>query len=336
MSRKTTISDIAVLAGVSKATVSFYLNGKFSRMSEDTRKRIEQAIAKTNYQLEGTVSQRGINQKHLIGVVIGDITSPFASHIVKGLEDYTREKNYQLILGSSNYLLENERRCIDGMNEMGVGGFVVQPTAHFETMWQGLEIDKPLVYFDSPNHSTKGLWVKTNNYEAVYDAVSLLLKRGYHRFILVTADPSKIVTREERCRGFTDHLDIRKVPYDVITAEKQTDPEDLQKQLQVYINGKEDICIFASSNWLLNKVHLALEPYRSWIPRRLGLIGMDSCDWSELVSPTITTIVQPAYEEGRVAAKILIDRMEGIDEEPPNQILKCRINEMSSTRHNEN
>ncbi len=335
MSRKTTISDIALLAGVSRATVSFYLNGKFGRMSEETRKKIEQAVAKTNYQADGAVSQRGINQRHLIGVVIGDITSPFASHIVKGLEDYTREKNYQLILGSSDYRLENERRCIDGMNEMGVGGFVVQPTAHFETMWQGLGIDKPLVYFDSPNHSTKGLWVKTNNYEAVYNAVSLLLKRGYHKFVLVTADPSKIVTREERSRGFTDHLDIRKIPYDVIVADKETDPEDLQKQLEVYITKEEDICVFAASNWLLNKVHMALEPYRSWIPKRLGLIGMDSIEWTSLVSPSITSIVQPAYEEGRVAAKILIDRMEEINEEPPNQILKCRINELSSTRHNE-
>lgn len=336
MNSKATISDIAKLANVSKTTVSFYLNGRFSKMSEDTRHKIEQAVAKTNYRPEVSDSLHVVSQRRLIGAVIGDITSPFANQIVKGLEDYTREKNYQLILGSSDYQLEKERHCIDGMFAMGVSGFVIQPTAQFEVMWQSLKINKPLVYFDSPNHDTKGMWVKTNNYEAVYDAVSLLLERGYHKFVLVTADPGKIVTREERDRGFTDHLDIRKIPYDVIVADKSTDVEDLRSQLEVYLSDEKDLCVFASSNWLLNKTHLALEPYRAWIPQRLGLIGMDSLEWSSLVSPTVSTIVQPAYEEGRVAAKILIDRIEGINSEPPNQILKCHINELMSTRHNEN
>lgn len=331
MGSKATISDIAKLADVSKTTVSFYLNGKFSKMSEQTRQKIEDAVAKTNY-AEENGEQQIAARSHLIGVIIGDITSPFANRIVKGLADYSNEKDYQLVLGFSDYQLENERHCIDSMSRMGVSGFIVQPTAQFETMWEGLNNLKPIVYFDSPNHNTKGLWVKTNNYEAVYNAVGFIEGKGYKRFILVTANPSKIVTREERVRGFTDHLDIDQMPYDIIVAEKTIPVEELRNQLDLYIQ-KEDVCIFASSNWMLNKVHMALEPFVNEIPHHIGLIGMDSLEWSSLVTPSITTIVQPAYEEGVVAAKILIDKIEGIGLEPPNQILQCHINEMESTNH---
>jgi LacI family kdg operon repressor len=331
MGIKATISDIAKLADVSKTTVSFYLNGKFSKMSEQTRQKIAEAVAKTNYLGESQEAQQE-NHRHLLGVVIGDITSPFANRIVKGLADYSNEKDYQLILGFSNYQLENERHCIDSMNKMGVSGFIVQPTRQFETMWEGMQGKKPIVYFDSPNHNTKGLWVKTNNYEATYNAVSFLEEKGYENFVLVTGNPSKIVTREERCRGFTDHLDIDKKPYDVIVAEKQTTVEELRSQLELYIK-RPNVCVFASSNWMLNKVHIALEPYVNQIPQNIGLIGMDSLEWSSLVTPSITTIVQPAYDEGIVAAKILIDKIEGTHVEPPNQILQCHINELDSTRH---
>jgi DNA-binding LacI/PurR family transcriptional regulator len=332
MRSKATISDIAKLADVSKTTVSFYLNGKYGKMSEATRSKIEEAVAKTNYLEEEQKTQRNDARNHLIGVIIGDITSPFANHIVKGLADYCSAKDYHLMLGFSDYQLENERHCIDSMNQMGVSGYIVQPTAQFETMWEGMQIKKPIVYFDSPNHNTKGLWVKTNNYEAAYNAVSFLIKKGYQHFVLVTADPSKIVTRQERCRGFVDHLEIEHMPYDVIVANKETAIDELREQLELYLKAK-DVCIYATSNWLLNKVHMALEPYADRIPDEIGLLGMDSYEWSRLVVPSITTIVQPAYEEGTVAAKILIDKIEGTNLEPPNQILKSRIDELESTDH---
>ena len=61
------------------------------------------------------------------------------------------------------------------------------------------------------------------------------------------------------------------------------------------------------------------------------LIGFDNTEWSNFSSPTVTTIVQPAYDEGHQAAKILIDSLEGKHEEAPNQILKCNVNWCEST-----
>ena len=83
--RRITIKDIAEMAETSKTTVSFYLNGKTERMSEDTQKRIKRAIEKTGY--EPNPLARGMNAKSskLIGVIIGDVTNDFSNRIVKGI-----------------------------------------------------------------------------------------------------------------------------------------------------------------------------------------------------------------------------------------------------------
>ena len=75
--RKVTIKDIAEMAGTSKTTVSFYLNGKTEKMSEDTKAKIAAVIKKTNYR--PSIVARSLNSKNskLIGVLIGDITNTF-------------------------------------------------------------------------------------------------------------------------------------------------------------------------------------------------------------------------------------------------------------------
>lgn len=332
MSDRITINDIAKLAGVSKTTVSFFLNGKFDKMSDETRRKLEDVITRTNYHPNTIARSLNYKQTYLIGVVIGDITNSFANQIVKGIDDYSREHGYQMIVGSSNYLLDNERKCITGMAAMGVDGFIVQPTVHFETMWKELGIHKPIAYFDSPNQASEELWVKTNNYEAVYDATEMLVKQGYSQFVIITADPYVLQTRMERNRGFTDCLELAKKPYGMILADSTTTAEALENKLKPYLESDQSTGIFVCNNWLLDKAYLVLRKYSDLIPQNIGLIGFDSLDWTELVSPSITTIVQPAYEEGQAAARILIDRIENRNEEAPNRILKCRINELDSTR----
>ena len=136
----------------------------------------------------------------------------------------------------------------------------------------------------------------------------------------------------ERNRGFTDCLELAKKPYGMILADSTTTEEALENKLKPYLESDQSTGIFVCNNWLLDKAYLVLRNYRDLIPQKIGLIGFDSLDWTELVSPSITTIVQPAYEEGQAAAKILIDRIENRNEEAPNRILKCRINELDSTR----
>lgn len=93
--------------------------------------------------------------------------------------------------------------------------------------------------------------------------------------------------------------------------------------------------IFVANFFLLPRVCLALKDYRNLMPDTIGLIVFDNTEWTNFSSPTVTTIVQPAYDEGYQAASILIDSLKGTNEQIPNQILKCSVNWNESTKqHN--
>lgn len=332
MSNKITIKDIARLSMTSKTTVSFYLNGKTEKMSEETQKRIQAVIDKTNYQ--PSVLARSLNAKSmkLIGVIIGDITNSFANQIVKGIDEIAGSLNYQLIVGNSGYQFEQEKQYVKRMLAMGVDGFIVQPTIEFAVIEPKIrQSGKPIVYIDSQSRNTQGLWVKTNNYEAVLNATETMIEAGYTDFILITADPGVLSTRMERTSGFVDALKQCGLKCSTVLVENNTESEEIRAILENQINLKKRTCLFAANCWVLPKVYLALKELRQYIPERIGLLGFDNLEWTELSAPTVTTIVQPSLKEGQQAAKILIDAIEKKYTEAPNQILPCTINLQEST-----
>lgn len=142
-----TINDIAQLSKTSKTTVSFFLNQKFEKMSDETRQRIQEVIDETGYR-PSTIA-RSLNSKKtkLLGVLIGDITNTFSNQIVKGIEHITKQKGYQIIVGNSNYDAKSEEDYIENMLNLGVDGFIIQPTSNFRKYSRILKEKRNQWYF---------------------------------------------------------------------------------------------------------------------------------------------------------------------------------------------
>lgn len=332
MSERITIKEIAKRANTSKTTVSFYLNGKTEKMSSDTKNRIAKVIAETNYR--PSAAARSLNAKgtRLIGVIIGDITNTFANQIVKGIDDLAREKKYQLIVGNSNYVYENEEKYVNRMLNMGVDGFIIQPSSNFHGLIKTIKDEnKELVFIDSQVSMEHEKWVKTNNYEAVLETTEELIQRGYENFILLTADPQILSTRLERTCGFKDALQLAGRQCSTKIIDEDVEADEIRNFLTQELKLGSKTLVFVANCWLLPKVYVALKNFRNLIPETIGLVGFDNQEWTNFSSPTVTTIMQPAYEEGKSAASILIDALEGTKEEVPNQILKCHVNWSEST-----
>lgn len=330
MKSKVTINDIAELAGVSKATVSFYLNGKFEKMSKKTYERIKEAIEQTGY--NPSVAARSLNSKssHLFGVIIGNITKPFANRIVKGIEDYADENGYMTIVASSEFKPEREKQYIKSMLALGVDGFLIQPTVNFSDVYSEINIDKPIVFFDSAPVIRDPMYVKTDNYDAVSSATAKLIEKGYQYFIIVSNNPYILQTRIERSKGCIDVLEEENIDYDLIIMPSDADSAQLAGKLHPLLDTHSRVCVFAMNSTLLQLTYSALEPYRSRFPE-IGLIGFDHESWCEYVSPAVTTISQPAYEEGYTAGKILHDVIQNKHTIPHVQILGSTLLERQST-----
>lgn len=332
--KRITINDIAQMAGTSKTTVSFYLNGKTQRMSEETQARIRRVIEETGY--APSPLARGLNAKRsfLLGVIIGDITNTFSNRIVKGIGSVANAEGYRMLVSSSDYDANEERAYIDRLLAVGVDGFIVQPSSRFKEVLRLIsEANKPLVFFDSKLYDNNSNWVKTDNYEATYRAISECVRRGYERFIMVGAQPELLSTRIERSSGFVDALDEHGLTFEQLVVDAATiSAEKVAAYLHKHIDGTTPTLVFAPNCWALPDVYRAMSEFYPLMPEKVGLIGFDNTEWASLASPSVTTIVQPAFEEGQQACRILLDLINGSGKVDPHQVLDCTIDWGTSTR----
>ena len=325
--KRITINDIAAMAGTSKTTVSFYLNGKTGRMSEDTQERIKAAIAKTGY--EPSPIARGMNAKRtqLLGVIIGDITNTFSNQIVKGVEGVAAKAGYRVLVSSSNHSRTDERAYIDRLLAVGVDGFIVQPTAQFKEISKIIEdAGKQLVFFDSKFYDFASNWVKTDNYEATSRAVGECERRGYRRFLLVAAPPQLLSSRIERTSGFVDALEAAEMGFTQFEIENdEVDVEKLREFLRANIDGTTPTLVFAPNCWALPDVYVAMREFYPLMPTHVGLLGFDNTEWAGVASPSVSVVTQPAFEEGAEACRILLDLIQNKGDVNPHQVLDCHV-----------
>lgn len=330
--KKLTIKDIALKANTSKTTVSFYLNEKFDKMSYDTRKRIEKVIEETNYTPNIMAQSLKSKKSRLIGVIVADITNPFSNNIVKGIDDIARKEDYQIIFGNSNFEYINEKKYIERMLDMGVDGFIVQPTMQFDKLVADIEkAGKKIVCVDRVSPKFKGKYVKTNNYDITFKAITQLYNRGYEEFIFISEDLDTSITRIERKNGFIDAIQSIGANTNIIKVDSQTSYIELSKELMKYINISKKVAIFAAHDKILQKVFRASK-YIGWdIPNQVGIIGFDNWNWTIYTSPSVTTIDQPTYQEGKHATKLLIDMIENRDSVLDSAVFDCNIAWKEST-----
>ena len=112
--KKLTINEIAERAGVSKTTVSFYLNGKTNKMSEETKQRIQHIINETGYEPSAAARAMKAKSSGLIGVILGDSSDPYCARALKGVEDAASAQGYQIMMGNSGLAFQQERTMWSG------------------------------------------------------------------------------------------------------------------------------------------------------------------------------------------------------------------------------
>lgn len=307
-----TIKDIAKLAQVSQTTVSFYLNGKFQKMSEETKQKIENVIKETEYTPNMIARSLTTKNTKLIGVIVADITSPFSSSIVAGVDAAARKEDYQIIVASGGYDLNYEKKIINNMLDMGVSGFIVQSSIQFIPLTKKIrEKGSEVVLLDSVSDDYHGEWVKTNNIEITKKALECLVEKGYDNFIMIAENPDFLVSRAERKLSFEGTLSSLKVEHCVEVIDAGFDIEQFKKIAKKHIDFNKKNLLFANNGRVLKKVYDYSKMLNYDIPNTVGIIGFDKWEWTEYATPTVTTIAQPNYEEGKKAASLLMNKLKG-------------------------
>lgn len=313
--KKLTINEIAERAGVSKTTVSFYLNGKTNKMSEETKQRIQHIVDETGYEPNAAARAMKAKSSGLVGVILGDSSDAYCARALKGIEDAASAQEYQIMIGNSSLAFQQEKDYVERMLKLGAEGFIIQSTYRFGMLAGELEKKKkPIVYLDTKPYDFKGRYVKSNNYECVYQVISECIGKGYEDFLMISDGESAMSVGFENVQGYKDALQ---------DAFREGATQYLQegiKSAQVYELLKEKVdlgkktLIYVASPAMLQIVYQAIRNYPDYIslfPDSLGLIGFDLEGWTRMTTPAISAIITPAYQEGVRAMEELVDILDG-------------------------
>ncbi|MCB0072086.1 MAG: LacI family DNA-binding transcriptional regulator [Caldilineaceae bacterium] len=313
--KRPTQQDVARLAGVSQATVSYVLNNRATvSVPPETRARVLAAMQELGYVPNVTARSLRTSKSYTIASIIPDITNPFYPALERGIQDIAHENDYHLLIYNTDGIAARERGCLDAVQQARVDG-IVAVLFHLSAkdLFPLLENGVAIVRIESAPKAAgpyplDNLYV--DNAKAARSAVEYLLGRGYSRIGMITGRGGPGRTRED---GYRDALaaDGRVDVDGVITTAGFTERDGYEGMLTVLAREPWPDAVFASNDLLAMGALLAIRERGLRVPEDIALMGFDDIPMARLVSPPLTTISQFQRQLGRRAAEMLFERLNG-------------------------
>ncbi len=305
-----TLKDIAKRLDISYATVSRALNGRYG-VHPKTKEKILKMAQEMNYHPNAIA--RGLVKKHTetIGLVIPDITNPFFPEVARGIEDRAEEKGYSVFLCNTNWEQDREARYLSLLREKRVDGIILAPVSDKSPLNWGFD-DRalPLVFVSEVRRGMGKSYVAIDNVHGGYIATRHLIQKGYRRIGFFGAAEDEL-TSEERYQGYKKALKeagrkeckkfVRFGDYGTNTGSR----------LITAMIRKKDYpdAVFAVNDLFALSVMQGIQESGLNIPRDIAVIGFDDIPFASFPEIMLTTIAQPKYQMGRIAADLLLDQI---------------------------
>ena len=311
MKKPTAIRDVALAAGVSTATISRYMNGKFHKMGADTRLRIEKTIKSMGYMPNDVARSLRSTKSNTIAVILSDILNPYSIAILQGIEETCAEFGYTIFVCNSKESSAKEKEFIEMMMAKRVDGFVINTSGGNDELIAGLAHEMPVVLVGRKISTGMINSVAVNNVQGVSLAVGHLLARGCSALALLSPRIDHVSPRIERVEAFralASQEEMRGIASGIHIIDKIA-VEPVTEMLGNLIRQNRSparMGIIAANGMLSLAVLKAAKSLDYDIPRDFLFIGFDDTEWASVANPSLTVIAQPTYEIGATAAKRLL------------------------------
>ncbi|HLI88468.1 MAG TPA: LacI family DNA-binding transcriptional regulator [Ktedonobacteraceae bacterium] len=305
---KTTIYDVAKLAGVSATTVSKVLNGT-GRISKATRLRVESVVAELQYTPSIIASALKKNQTFNIGLLIPDITNPFYGELARTIEDEALHQNYSVLICSTDNAPERERKQLELLIRKHLDGIIVATAERSDNTEPAklLERGISVVFIDRVIPNSPYPIVATDHYRGSYLAAEHLIQLG-HRRIAILLEPLYLQASLERLQGFAAALKAYAIPFDNSLVYSGGFGAEAGYELarQVLSGATLPTAIFAATDLLAIGALRKLREEGIAVPEQVSLVGYDDIQMARMVSPPLTTIAQPIAALSKQAIALLL------------------------------
>lgn len=309
-----TIQDVAREAGVSPATVSNVLNGRWKQTSPATRERILAVAKRLNYRPNAMAAALRTRRTRIVGVVFTNILNPFYTAVLRGIQDEARKAGYTTILANSDDSPDIERESIATFRAQQVDGMIITTTGENDDLLRSLhQTGVPTVLVDRGDPELKLDTVRVDNVSAARAAVEYLIRLGHRRIAIISGLITGVPTRAGRVIGYNHALEAAGIPlrpeYECILS---TSVENGQNAAESLLNLPDPpTAIFAANTFLAIGALRCIRDRGIRIPDDLSFLMFDDPDWSRIADPPITAVAQPTHRLGARAFHILEARFRG-------------------------
>jgi LacI family transcriptional regulator len=314
--KRPTQSDVATRAGVSQATVSYVINNSDDAIPEATRQRIRLAMEELGYVPNRAARSLRSDKTFTIATIIPDITNPFYPAFQRGIQDVTRQYDYDLILYNTDEREIEEKRYLRSLEESQVDGAIVVLFHHnFHELQALLDRGLHLVALVSGAQDVGDLPLDTiyiDNSAAAYKAVCYLADQGHTRIGMIAGSVGT-PPRLSRIHGYQLALASHHLPLDekIIRGGGFTEQGGYESMKQLLNSSPRPTAVFAANDLMAIGAMNAIREVGLSIPEDISVVGFDDIPAARLISPPLTTITQFKQQLGQRAAEMLFERMNG-------------------------
>lgn len=301
-----TIQDVATSAGVSKTTVSRYLNGRID-LPATTSARIDAAILKHDYRPNLLARRLSTGKSDAIGLVIPEIREPFFAELASAVEDEADRHGYTIFISSTRSDRGRELAALNQLRDHHVDGLIMLTnTPDDGSLARIISKRRNVVLIDEDIPEVNVPKVFVENTEGAMQATRYLIAHGHTR-IGYLGGPFGLFSSEERYFGFRQAMADAGLALDPSLIRRGSfAPTFARSAIDELLRlDNPPTAVFASSDYLAIGALQGLRARGIDIPRTMSFISFDDTPLGAMLTPPLTAIRQPIEALGRAGFQAL-------------------------------
>jgi LacI family transcriptional regulator len=312
-SKRSTMAQIAMEAGVSTTTVSKVLN-QLPGVGAQTRARIQRVIEQHDYVQNHAARHLRKGQSGLIDLVIMRLEGGYDLGIMHGIQEALEESGHRLVVFATNENEATERLWLRRLLDQSTAGvLLLLPYERIGIAKALMAQNIPFVAIGDRNEPTTAFpTIGSTIWLGGYTATEFLISQGHRRIGIITG-PLHLTTSRARLAGYREALERAGIPIDpALICEGNYLLGDGVKQTYALLDQADPpTAIFAGNDAQAAGVYRVLYQRNIRIPDEMSVIGFDDVTYTAQMSPPLTTIHQPLTEMGKMAANMLLRLIAG-------------------------
>jgi LacI family transcriptional regulator len=309
---ETTIHDIAKKLNIAASTVSRALNDN-PLISEATRKKIKNAAEEMGYRPNTIAANFRTKRTHTIGVIVPLINRHFFSSVISGIEDVAYQQGFAVTISQSNDNYDKETKIAKSLFNNRVDGLIVSiamETTSFDHLKLFTDKNIPLVFFDRVVDEIEAHKIVVDDYGGALRVTQHLISQGAKRIAHI-GGPLNLKIYQKRRAGFLHAMQDAglEVPDTLIIHNSLRKDDGVAAIRKLTENNEKIDGIFCANDTTALSAIIYLKNKGVKIPDEILIMGFSNEPFSEVVTPSISTIKQPGFEMGKKAAELLINQI---------------------------